>query len=115
VDLEYQHFLLLPEPVCFLASCEGSGFFLLNAVLDTLIQSGGIPIRLGPPRKGMTESSVLEPGRPRETRIFKGKTYVMETALRGDVAILRAWKVDKAGNCQFRCDVHSAHSPGHSG
>lgn len=26
----------------------------------------------------------------------------METALPGDVAILRAWKVDEAGNCQFR-------------
>lgn len=26
----------------------------------------------------------------------------METALTGDVAILRAWKVDKAGNCVFR-------------
>jgi 3-oxoacid CoA-transferase len=26
----------------------------------------------------------------------------METALQGDVAILRAWKVDEAGNCVFR-------------
>jgi 3-oxoacid CoA-transferase len=26
----------------------------------------------------------------------------METALPGDVAILRAWKVDETGNCQFR-------------
>lgn len=26
----------------------------------------------------------------------------METALPGDVAILRAWKVDEVGNCQFR-------------
>lgn len=26
----------------------------------------------------------------------------METALWGDVAILRAWKVDESGNCQFR-------------
>lgn len=26
----------------------------------------------------------------------------METALGGDVAILRAWKADKAGNCVFR-------------
>jgi acyl CoA:acetate/3-ketoacid CoA transferase alpha subunit len=46
---------------------------------------------------------VLESGKPRETRIFDGKTYVMETALKGDVAILRAWKVDEAGNCVFRC------------
>ena len=26
----------------------------------------------------------------------------METALTGDVAILRAWKADEAGNCVFR-------------
>jgi 3-oxoacid CoA-transferase len=26
----------------------------------------------------------------------------METALPGDIAILRAWKVDETGNCQFR-------------
>lgn len=45
---------------------------------------------------------VLERGRPRETRIFGGKTYLMETALDGDVAILRAWKADRAGNCVFR-------------
>jgi len=25
----------------------------------------------------------------------------METAFKGDVAILRAWKVDEDGNCQF--------------
>lgn len=45
---------------------------------------------------------MLEKGRPRETRIFDGKSYIMETALPGDVAILRAWKVDEAGNCVFR-------------
>ncbi|GKT65440.1 coenzyme A transferase [Colletotrichum tofieldiae] len=43
-----------------------------------------------------------ERGRKRETREFNGKTYLMETALTGDVAILRAWKVDTAGNCVFR-------------
>jgi 3-oxoacid CoA-transferase len=52
----------------------------------------------------MDESGkVLESGKPRETREFNGKTYLMETALTGDVAILRAWKADEAGNCVFRC------------
>ena len=69
---------------------------------DTFIQTGEIPTRLGPVDPVTKKSSVLEPGKPRETRIFNGKTYVMETALTGDVAILRAWKVDEAGNCQFR-------------
>jgi 3-oxoacid CoA-transferase len=73
-----------------------------TAFLDTSIQSGDIPIRLGPTREGSKTVAVLEAGIPRETRIFDKKTYVMERALRGDVAILRAWKVDEAGNCQFR-------------
>jgi 3-oxoacid CoA-transferase len=51
----------------------------------------------------MDESGkVLESGKPRETREFNGKTYLMEEALPGDVAILRAWKADEAGNCVFR-------------
>jgi 3-oxoacid CoA-transferase len=50
---------------------------------------------------------VAEFGKPREIRIFDGKPYLMETALRGDVAILRAWKVDTAGNCVFRYTTKS--------
>jgi 3-oxoacid CoA-transferase len=65
-------------------------------ILDTFIQEGKIPVRMDESGK------VLESGKPRETRDFNGKTYLMETALTGDVAILRAWKVDEAGNCVFR-------------
>ncbi|ROV88195.1 hypothetical protein VSDG_09268 [Cytospora chrysosperma] len=64
--------------------------------LYSLLQEGKIPHRLD------ASGGVLEPGRRRETRVFDGKTYLMETALGGDVAILRAWKADKAGNCVFR-------------
>ena len=63
---------------------------------DTLLQKGEIPVRVDESGK------VFEPGKPRETREFNGKTYMMETALNGDVAILRAWKADAAGNCVFR-------------
>jgi len=66
-----------------------------------LLESGDIPVRLGPVDE-TGKSTVLEKGRARETRVFDGKTYGMETALKGDVAIVRAWKVDEEGNCQFR-------------
>ena len=49
-----------------------------------------------------SSGAVVESGRKRETREFNGRTFLMETALNGDVAILRAWKVDTAGNCVFR-------------
>lgn len=45
---------------------------------------------------------VVEHGKRRETREFDKKTYLMETAITGDVAILRASKVDEVGNCVFR-------------
>ncbi|WP_242165828.1 CoA transferase subunit A [Lysobacter sp. M15] len=38
----------------------------------------------------------------KETREFDGKHYVLETALKADVSLIKAWKADKAGNLVFR-------------
>lgn len=38
----------------------------------------------------------------KETREFDGQLYVMETALRADISIVKAWKADKEGNLVFR-------------
>ncbi|MBD8644303.1 CoA transferase subunit A [Stenotrophomonas sp. CFBP 13724] len=38
----------------------------------------------------------------KETREFDGRQYVMESALRADVALVKAWKADEAGNLVFR-------------
>lgn len=38
----------------------------------------------------------------KETRQFGEHWYVMETALTADVALVKAWKADKAGNLVFR-------------
>ncbi|NJC31643.1 3-oxoacid CoA-transferase subunit A [Xanthomonas arboricola] len=38
----------------------------------------------------------------KETRAFDGKQYVMETALQADVALVKAWRADTAGNLVFR-------------
>ncbi|QSZ30530.1 hypothetical protein DSL72_000084 [Monilinia vaccinii-corymbosi] len=84
------------------AGGAGIPAFYTPTGVSTLLQTGGIPTRLGPPAEGSKESTVLEKGQVRETREFDGKTYSMEKAIKGDVAILRAWKVDEAGNCQFR-------------
>ena len=43
----------------------------------------------------------------KETREFDGKHYVMETALRADVALVKAWKADEAGNLVFRKTVRN--------
>jgi len=38
----------------------------------------------------------------KETRAFDGHHYVMETALKADVSLVKAWKADTAGNLVFR-------------
>lgn len=38
----------------------------------------------------------------KETREFDGRMYVMERWIRGDVAIVKAWKGDHAGNLVYR-------------
>jgi 3-oxoacid CoA-transferase subunit A len=38
----------------------------------------------------------------KETRQFDGEWYVMEKSLRADIALVKAWKADKAGNLVFR-------------
>jgi len=38
----------------------------------------------------------------KETREFDGHHYVMETALKADVSLVKAWKADAAGNLVFR-------------
>ena len=38
----------------------------------------------------------------KETREFDGEMYVMETALRADLSIVKAWRGDRWGNLQYR-------------
>ncbi|GAB1217062.1 hypothetical protein ATERTT37_006285 [Aspergillus terreus] len=78
------------------AGGAGIPAFFTPTGAHTLLQEGEIPVRVD------ESGNVLERGKPRETRIFNGKTYLMESALTGDVAIIRAWKADEAGNCVFR-------------
>lgn len=44
--------------------------------------------------------TLLERGK--ETREFEGKRYVMERALKGDVALVEAWEADRWGNLAYR-------------
>ncbi|WP_274308924.1 CoA transferase subunit A [Solibacillus daqui] len=38
----------------------------------------------------------------KETKQFDGKTYLLERAITGDFALVKAWKADRAGNLVFR-------------
>ncbi|ODM17095.1 hypothetical protein SI65_07494 [Aspergillus cristatus] len=78
------------------AGGAGIPAFFTPTGAHTFLQDGRIPVRMD------AFGKVVEHGKPRETREFNNKTYLMETAITGDVAILRAWKADEAGNCVFR-------------
>src|SRR3990172_5397048 len=56
----------------------------------------GIPRFYTPPAYGTTIAE------GKETREFSGRMYVLEKALRGDVAFIKAWKGDRWGNLVFR-------------
>ena len=60
------------------------------------IYLGGSPIRYGSDGKIVLQST------PRESRNFNGTDYIMEEAITGDFALVKAWKADKAGNLIFR-------------
>lgn len=78
------------------AGGAGIPAFYTPTAVNTLLQDGKIPAQFD------SEGNVIGYGTPREVREFNGRKYLMETALTGDVAIVRAWKADEEGNCVFR-------------
>jgi 3-oxoacid CoA-transferase len=73
----------------------------------TAVEEGTIPIRYNP---GGMSMGVAIPGIKKERRDFAGRSYLLEPALAGDVAFIRAWKVDEVGNCVFRSVLLCPHS-----
>ena len=69
-----------------------------QGTLAERIRAGGAGIPAFYTRTGV--GTVVAEGK--ETRQFGGETYVMETALKADLAIIKAWKGDTAGNLIFR-------------
>ena len=69
-----------------------------QGTLAERIRAGGagIPAFYTPTGAG----TMVAEGKPREE--FFGRTYVRETWLRADLAIVKAWRADTTGNLQFR-------------
>lgn len=83
------------------AAGAGMPGFYTRTGAGTNVETGGIPIKWSKP-DAEGKQKVIVPGNKKEVREFDGKRYIFEPSIHGDVAILRAWKVDKAGNCVFR-------------
>jgi 3-oxoacid CoA-transferase subunit A len=64
--------------------------------VGTEISEGGLPVRYAP------DGSVAKHSPKKESREFDGRLYVLEPAIRGDFAIVKAWKGDRFGNLVYR-------------
>ncbi|HEX8382163.1 MAG TPA: CoA transferase subunit A [Sphingomonas sp.] len=69
-----------------------------QGTLAERIRAGGAGIPAFYTKTGV--GTVVAEGKPVET--FDGEEYVRETWLRADVAIIKAWRADPAGNLMFR-------------
>ncbi|TCD63293.1 hypothetical protein EIP91_005705 [Steccherinum ochraceum] len=81
------------------AHAAGTPAFYTPTGAHTAVETGEIPIRY---KAGGMKAGVDIPGNKKEWKEFNGRRYLMEPAIPGDIAFIRAWKVDEAGNCVFR-------------
>lgn len=70
-------------------------FYTLTA-FGTIVQEGNVIVKYD--ENGNAEIS----GEPKNVMQFNGRNYVLETAITGDFALVKAWKADKIGNLVFR-------------
>jgi len=87
------------------AGGAGIPAFFTSTAFGTVIQQGGFPIKYKADGKGGMEVEIAS--KPRETRKFGDRTYVMEEAIRGDFALIKAWKGDTNGNLMFRATARN--------
>jgi 3-oxoacid CoA-transferase subunit A len=78
------------------AGGAGIPAFYTPASVGTQLADGSFPATYTP------DGNVAERSPRKETREFDGRTYVLERALRPDVALIRAHRADRMGNLFFR-------------
>src|ERR1700753_1554912 len=78
-----------------------------QGTLAERIRAGGAGIPAFYTRTGV--GTVVAEGKPEET--FNGQTYIRETWLRADLAIVKAWKGDHHGNLVYRKTARNFNPP----
>ncbi|KAI3372750.1 hypothetical protein L3Q82_023215, partial [Scortum barcoo] len=87
------------------AGGAGIPAFFTATGYGTLIQEGGSPIKYN------KDGSIAIASEKREVQEFNGRHYIMEKAITGDFALIKAWKADKAGNIVFRKTARNFNQP----
>ncbi len=78
------------------AGGAGIPAFYTPTGVHTAISDGGMPVLYNP------DGTVKKLSDKKEVRSFGGKDYVLEPAIRGDFALVKAWKGDRYGNLVYR-------------
>src|SRR5271156_2443970 len=71
------------------AGGAGIAAFYTPTGAGTAVSDGGLPVLYAP------DGSVAKTSPKKETRVFDGRTFVLEPAIRGDYAIVKAWRGDR--------------------
>nr|XP_022920224.1 succinyl-CoA:3-ketoacid coenzyme A transferase 1, mitochondrial-like [Onthophagus taurus] len=87
------------------AGGAGIPAFFTPTGYGTLVQKGGIPIKYGSGGKIDIASN------PKEEKSFNGRNYVMEEAIIGDYALIKALKADTVGNLIFSKSSRNFNAP----
>lgn len=77
------------------AGGAGIPAFFTPTGYGTLVHEGGSPI------KYTKDNSIEIASSPRQLQLFNGLPYIMEEAITGDFALIKAYKADESGNLIF--------------
>ncbi|MCS6902361.1 MAG: CoA transferase subunit A [Myxococcales bacterium] len=78
------------------AGGAGIPAFYTPTGVGTVISEGGLPLRYN------ADGLVQKFSEKKEVRSFDGRDYVLERAITGDFALIKAWKGDRFGNLIYR-------------
>jgi len=78
------------------AGGAGIPAFFTATGAGTAISDGGLPLRYAP------DGSIAKLSAKKELREIDGRSYVLEPAITGDYALVKAWKGDRFGNLVYR-------------
>ena len=78
------------------AGGAGIPAFYTPTAVGTLIEEGGFPIKYN------SDGTVAIESEKRPTAEFDGRKYLQERAIKGDFALVKAWKSDTRGNLVFK-------------
>ncbi|KXS12348.1 3-oxoacid CoA transferase 1 [Gonapodya prolifera JEL478] len=84
------------------AGGAGIPAFFTPTAYGTDMHYGKVPIRYSPAVDGKYSGKPVQFSEPREERSFDGVNYIMEKAIKGDWALVKAWKADELGNLVFK-------------